>query len=233
MRLLIAAIAACFLSACQVAHYSAVKEGKFYGKLNVRWIGEDNFIFYQNREQPFYFERHDGTKIVPNSIYTDGGSIPGFVRGLPGLSPWGVAPSFIIHDWLFEAHKRKLPGYEAYTLQDTAQIMSECTKTLMKSRPKKKTEGAGDVSEASVKKRKFAMYAMYVAVKSWVARGIWDKPPGTLPPEEEPSAEIKADVARNQVPARQLRNAIGGSKQWEQVAPESPPQPPAPSLRRR
>ena len=43
--------------------------------------------------------------IVPDVMSTDGGSVPQVFSGIPGLSPWGLGPAYIIHDWLFEVRR--------------------------------------------------------------------------------------------------------------------------------
>jgi hypothetical protein len=51
------------------------------------------------------------TAIVPETMYTDGGSVPQILWGIPGLSPWALGPAYIIHDWIFLVHsiERCLP----------------------------------------------------------------------------------------------------------------------------
>lgn len=37
-------------------------------------------------------------------MYTDGGSISRIAQVFRGLNPWGYAPSYMIHEWVFTAH---------------------------------------------------------------------------------------------------------------------------------
>src|SRR5262249_41845045 len=47
------------------------------------------------------------TPIVPEDMFTTGGSVPRVFCSIPGLSPWGLGPAYIIHDWLFFVHRCK------------------------------------------------------------------------------------------------------------------------------
>lgn len=149
------------LTGCASYHYSKVKTGELHGKLVVQWYDYDKFIFVPDQTDPLTFVRHNSTQITPNKMYTDGGSIPRPLWGIRGFSPMGYAPAFIIHDWLFVMHHCKLPGYEAYDLDNSALIMSEVMKTLMED-PK-----YGEKSEV-------VLYSMYEAVRSSVAESFWD-----------------------------------------------------------
>jgi hypothetical protein len=91
-------------------------------------------------------------------MYTDGGSIPRPLWAFRGYSPWGYAPAFIVHDWLFEMKHCHLPGSEKLTAEDAATIMSEIMKTMM---------------EQSIPD-KFTLYAMYEAVRSPIAIKVWE-----------------------------------------------------------
>ena len=93
------------MSGCGYVQYQTTDQGEFGGKLEVRWIEPNNFLFIPAENDPFYFSRKkDGRRIQPKAMYTDGGSIPQLIWGVPGYSPWGYAPAYIIHDWIFVAH---------------------------------------------------------------------------------------------------------------------------------
>ena len=181
------------LSGCAANHYAKTPLGKFYGQTQLEWRSDREFIFHQDLSRPFYFERANGEKIIPKSIFTDGGTIPRPLWSFHGYSPWEYGPAFIIHDWLFAAHQCGAPGYEKYTVDDAAQIMSECIKTLMETQPK------------IVQKNPTIMYRMNLAVKSFVAKRSWnagDCPP--QPPEvieeqlEQTQAKLKRQAPRSQ-----------------------------------
>jgi hypothetical protein len=148
------------ITGCASYHYSKVKTGELHGKLIVQWYDYDKFIFVPDQTSPLTFVRHNSTQITPDKMYTDGGSIPRPLWGIRRFSPWGYAPAFIIHDWLFVMHHCKLPGYEAYDLDKTALIMSEVMKTLMED-----PEYGG--------KSKATLYSMYEAVRSSIAEDYW------------------------------------------------------------
>jgi hypothetical protein len=95
-------------------------------------------------------------------MYTDGGSIPRPFRVFKHYSPWGYAPAFIVHDWLFHMRHCQLPGYEKYDVEGAAWIMSEVMKTMME-------------QDEEVATDKLALYAMFEAVRSPVAAKLWNQ----------------------------------------------------------
>jgi hypothetical protein len=120
---------------CASQSYRNTPPGKFIGELDVRWVENDYFVFLPNKDKPFKFIRTDGSTIQPGTMYTDGGSIPRFLWGIKGYSPWGYAPAYIIHDWLFEA---KHCGYEPdskYSFKDSIDVMAEGMKAVMERNP--------------------------------------------------------------------------------------------------
>ncbi|MFM9959071.1 MAG: DUF1353 domain-containing protein [Phycisphaerales bacterium] len=166
MRLLALLLSPIFFlaSACSSLHYSKVKPGTLKGRLVVEWIGHDDFVFIPDPESPLRFIRHDDTVIAPKRMRTDGGSIPRPLWAFRSYSPWGYAPAFIVHDWLFEAHHLNDPEYDHFTLEESALVMSEVMKTMMEKNLKEKGE----------RPEEFVMYSMYLAVKSSIARSWWD-----------------------------------------------------------
>jgi hypothetical protein len=151
--------------------YGKLRAGRFVGVPTLKWDGPDSFIFMPDASQPFYFERADGRKIQPTQMQTDGGSIPYVFRALSKFSPWSFGPAFIIHDWLFVAHKRGIAPDTDWTLDSSAIVMAECIKTLMTS---------GFVrfsgSTAILDKNEDTLFLMYLAVKSIFADSLWNKP---------------------------------------------------------
>lgn len=158
--------------------------GKVSGLLMIFWIREDEFIYYPFHGDPLIYTlprelKHlapDG-QIRPGAIYTDGGSIPRALRNIAGLSPWGYAPAYIVHDWLFVAHHciehervgehdaRDLEEVEKIrevTFKDSADILAGVVEAL--------------VVQKKVPKRAIAPGAIYSAVDSHIARRIWDNP---------------------------------------------------------
>ena len=83
--------------------------GKFSGSYCLQPIGPRLFNYLPNDSDPFTYVCNDGTVIQPQTMQTDGATIPWPVRGLPGYDPWDWPAGAIIHDWLYEAHHRGLP----------------------------------------------------------------------------------------------------------------------------
>ena len=76
---------------------------------------------------------------------------------IPPYSPWGYAPGYIIHDWVFEAHRC---GNDDISFEESAVILGDAIKTLMEN--------------DCAPKNKFGAYSIYQAVRSPVARAAWD-----------------------------------------------------------
>jgi len=101
------------LAACGWVDYDALPEGRIKGTVFVMWVGEGSstegagkFVYVPNPRDPLRLERGEGAtpaEIRPEMIYTDGGSIPKPGQMFKGFSPWGYAPAYMIHDWLFVA----------------------------------------------------------------------------------------------------------------------------------
>ena len=102
------------LSACGQVDYQNVDAGTFSGNLLVMWLGEGSssagdgkFLFVPNTNDPLTFTWTDGKgrerSIRPQMMYTDGGSIPRIGQVFNGFGPWGYAPAYMVHDWLYVA----------------------------------------------------------------------------------------------------------------------------------
>lgn len=141
--------------------YAMTQPGLLKGKLLVQWVAADQFIFLPDTENPLTFTRSDGTVIQPQRMFTDGGSIPPALRALKSYSPWGFAPAFIVHDWIFTLKHCKIPGYETYDLDGAASVMSEVMKTLMQD---PRYGGANPLVH----------YSFHEAVQSPTARRYWE-----------------------------------------------------------
>ena len=154
--------AAMALSACGGSEaYRSTAQGKFQGDLDVRWVRNDFFLFVPSKDNPLTFTRANGRKITPGVIYTDGGSIPQFLWGVKGFSPWGYAPAYVIHDWLFEAQHCKYEPDKQFTFGQAADVLAEGLKTIME-------------ADTEVKNY-FVFDSVYLAVQSPIARKRWDE----------------------------------------------------------
>jgi Protein of unknown function (DUF1353) len=154
----------CILVTCGCAsrHYERTQLEDLKGKTVVEWRKPNLFAYKPDKEQPVVFVRKSGDTIIPEAMFTDGGSIPRQFWILRNYSPWGYGPAFIVHDWLFHMQNCKKPGYEKYSLEEAATIMSDVMKTMM--------ENPGfDYGS------KTAMYSMYKAVQTPSARHAWNE----------------------------------------------------------
>jgi len=181
-RLLVALACVCvLLSGCAGVTYRRTSVGEFSGQLDVRWIKPDRFIYMPNPDDPLRFVTSDRRAIVAGTMYTDGGSIPRLFWGVPGYSPWGYAPAYIVHDWLFAAHHCALPAYADVTFDDSARVLAEAIKTLMET----------DLAPRDAT----TLWAIHAAVQTPIAKKLWDAPdhcdrPAHPAAESQPIGEL-------------------------------------------
>lgn len=164
------------LAGCVSSSYEATAPGTFKGSVVVLWVGEGSgqagdgkFLFVPDPDEPLIFKRPDGEVIQPGLMYTDGGSIPPIGQLFNGFSPWGYAPAFMIHDWLFVARHCIVDGMPTpeheklrhVDFDDQSEIMAEAIKGLVES--------------GKVKRNDFAGATITGAVDSVVARQKWDE----------------------------------------------------------
>lgn len=167
MRIAAVLMLVLLLTGCSSKAYRETDEGKFSGALDVRWVKNDYFLFLPNKDDPFRYTRKDGTTIRPGIMYTDGGSIPRFLWGIKGYSPWGYAPAYIIHDWLFEAQHCGYKPDNKYSFDDSVTVMAETMKALM---------------ETHTEFRDYFVFdSVVAAIGTPIAKRLWDsgecKPP--------------------------------------------------------
>ena len=164
-KVLAVLVATLFLSGCTDwffnRFYSKTDTGELKGKIIVEWIDQDRFIFIPDPKKPLTFRRKNNEIIKPGRMYTDGGTIPAALRAVKSYSPWGYAPAFIIHDWLFVMKACHLDGFEKYTLDKAATVLAEVMKTVMEN---PKFGGPN----------KLVHYSMYEAVRSKAAKDYWE-----------------------------------------------------------
>lgn len=171
------ALATTGLSACSHVDYDQVEPGTFEGSLTLLWVGESQrglgdgtFVFVPNRT-PLSFHRADPEAtvevITPQIMYTDGGSIPQLAQALNGFSPWGYAPAYMVHDWLFVARKclndnaatDAEQAIEGMTFRESARVAAEAIKTL--------------IDEGKVQTNDVAPQAISNAVASGISHRLW------------------------------------------------------------
>jgi len=149
-----------FTTGCASLHYKKINSGTLKGKLLVQWIDYDKFIFTPSKNDPLVFIRYNQKEIKPGKMYTDGGSIPRALWVLKSYSPWGYAPAYIIHDWLFEMKHCGLQGNEEYDHKIAANVLAEVVKTLMED-----SRYGGE--------NKLVLYTLHKAVSSDIAKSLW------------------------------------------------------------
>ena len=169
------------LSACGQVDYQNVDAGTFRGNLLVMWLGEGSssagdgkFLFVPNTNDPLTFTWTDGKgrerSIRPQMMYTDGGSIPKIGQVFNGFGPWGYAPAYMVHDWLYVARHCNVdqtPTPAEATVadiafDDSAVILAASIKAL--------------IAAGRVKQNDFAASTISGAVAGPIARNLWDKP---------------------------------------------------------
>lgn len=143
------------------ALYDRTDVGELKGRIIVQWIEQDKFEFVPDPADPLIFKRRNGETIQPMRMFTDGGSVPPALRAIKSYSPWGYAPAFIVHDWLFVMKQCNLPGNDQYDVDKAATIMAEAMKTVMEN---PKFGGP----------KKLVHYSMYEAVRSRTAHDYWN-----------------------------------------------------------
>ncbi|MER9301066.1 hypothetical protein NKI38_32115 [Mesorhizobium sp. M0621] len=167
------------VAGCSSIDFQKLTTGKLSGSLFVMWVGEGNnsgdgnFLFVPDPRDPLIFHRADpsspGGTIQPGLMYTDGGSIPKIAQVFKGLSPWGYAPAYMIHDWVFIAHhcivdgstENRFDQVRRIEFDDSSAILGEAIKALITARQ----VAPDDVAPG----------AITAAVGSAVAKNLWDE----------------------------------------------------------
>ena len=134
----LAALAAAPLAGCATwINYGDISgDNELKGRVRVDWVREDKFIYRKTIGDALSFRpSFMTTPIVPDEMYTDGGSVPRVFWSIPGLSPWALAPAYIIHDWIFFVHRCNPPNVpdevRNITFRQSALILAEIGKALV------------------------------------------------------------------------------------------------------
>ena len=155
--------------------YERLGVGSFSGRLVVEWNGFDfendrpTFIFRPDPAAPFRYTTSSGRVFEPRLMDTDGGTIPLILHGIKKFSPWGYAPAYVIHDWLFVAHKCGVTPDNDVSFAQSADILGEAIKTLM-------VVGHADYDGTTkvFPKAEDTLYLIHLAVGSSIAKRMWD-----------------------------------------------------------
>lgn len=156
--------------------YEELGIGRFGGYLTLIWNDMDDFIFVPDPKEPLLYVTSDrftmpNRTIAPRLMHTDGGSIPRLLRGFSKkYSSWGYAPAFILHDWIFTAHKCFRAPDTDFTLKDAALLMAEAMKTMMEI-----GYTQYDGNSLKLSKAKDTLLLMYLAVSSVFAKNVWEQ----------------------------------------------------------
>lgn len=208
------ALALCLCSCASERFYQSVDgTGVITGRPCVEWRQPNKFVYVRSKNPSFSFKRPNGELIRPGNIETDGGSIPRFLWSQKGFSPWSYAPAYLVHDWMYEAHRRKVPaGIDAngqdifYTKSQADWIMAEIIKCQME-----------NPSEFNTKKSVGHLRKIYWAVSQF-GKTAWNAE--AHPIEDEPMASFVTDTLKN-LP---LLPALGSLKNELTPLPEKPAQ---------
>lgn len=210
--MLMLVLSALMLVGCLAHHaYENSSTGKFEGVVDIRWLRPDRFLYVPNRADPLRFTTADGRVFEPKPMYTDGGSIPRLLWSVPGYSPWGMGPAYIVHDWLFMAHHCSTPGYDQVSFEESSRVMGAAIKTLMEA----------DI----VPKDETLFFNVVEAVKSPVAEHMWKKGECELPSEAIAygSAGAARESLRSQAAMLDQKAEAAESRLKSGPAPESSP----------
>jgi hypothetical protein len=151
--------------------YGTLPTGRFTGRPTVQWNGMDSFIFLEDTATPFTYQTASARLIRPRTIITDGGSTPRFLHALKNFSPRGYGPAYVIHDWLFVAHRKSLKPDHDWRFEDTATALAESIKTLMEI-----GFVAADGNTVKLDKAEDTLYLIYKAVLTPIAHDFWNAP---------------------------------------------------------
>lgn len=214
---------------CATYSYETTPAGRLEGQLLVVWVGEDHFVYWPAPEDPLRFHlspelaRRTGVDVVrPGLMYTDGGSIPRQLRSLRGFSPWGYAPAYIVHDWIFRAHHcvvhrpdllndpkdgAEYAKVAKFDFDASVEVLAEVMKTLM------------DVDK-TVAKNTAAFDAISFAVETPFVARVWDDgdPASCRPVDDEHRRKVERALAGSSG-LRMFSSRIGAPGR---PAPEAP-----------
>lgn len=139
--------------------------GKFENLGNIRlcWMLPETFLFMPHATHPFAFSRSNGQRVEPRRMFTDGGSVPHLVQWYADLNPWGYAPAYLLHDWLYDQHHCEVARSavtKSYSFEDANAMLLEAIATL--------------VAMKVCPSDDLAVSLINLAVSSPVARALWD-----------------------------------------------------------
>lgn len=173
------------------ASFTTFGDGILRGRVLVQWDRQDEFIYVKASNPLSFRPSFMDTDIVPETMYTDGGSVPQILWGIPGLSPWALGPAYIIHDWIFLVHRCNLsapPAVKAITFDQSAQILAEVGKSLV---------DAGLIKDNRLEQIVWAIRTRY-------ALSLWER----APTAKECGTPVVATTARKRLGLRQSQTVV-------------------------
>ncbi|MEP2531886.1 hypothetical protein [Shimia sp.] len=218
MRVLLSFFCLSILMGCGSVDYENAPVGRFKGSLLVMWVSEEKFVFVPAPGAPLRFERNNASAslpvIMPEMMYTDGGSIPRAARLFQGFSPWGYAPAYMVHDWIFVARHCLTDGdatpaeqgVAQMTFQESAEVIAEAIQTLIFERKVQKSDVAPRVVSGAV--------AGPISYNRWTIKGACE--------EDRVSEQHRAEVEAA------LNQLAGKSSADEIILPGDPGEPGVP-----
>lgn len=204
-----------FLAACGYVDYDDAPVGRLDGALFVMWVGEGGssgdgkFVFVPDPNDRLTLIRSAPNatlrEVRPEMMYTDGGSIPKIGQLFNGFSPWGYAPAYMVHDWLFVARQclnddmatPEEKKVAAMSFQESAEVIAEAIRTL--------------VATGRVRKNDVAAQTISNTVAGPIARARWTVTGACADSrvsEEDRAAAEAAIPGSSQVRLRGLRRTL-------------------------
>ena len=213
---------AVLLSSCASQQfYDKVQVGTIKNSPHVKWVGPNKFELVVRADAPFEFQRYNGEVIRPLAINTDGGSVPRQFWDMRGMSPWTYAPGYLVHDWLYEAHRQgnRHAGYSKegekrfYDQEQADWILAEVIKTQMESDKK---------AEDDPKPRRLKL--IYLAVKAFGKKAFNGQSNPVAQPEVLAQASNAAGSAVGMLVPAVITDALDMVKSEAGMAPSEPKQ---------
>jgi hypothetical protein len=159
-------LATLLLTACGTWIQDDIPDGMLSGVVTIEWDRQDNFIYRPEPPKALSFQpsfwKNSNMRITPTLMYTDGGSIPRFFWNIPGLSPWGFGPAYVIHDYIFAVHRCGWndPVVSQISFEQSAEVLAEVGKALIE---------LGLIKDD-------ALNAIVWGVRTQYARNLWNTP---------------------------------------------------------
>ncbi len=185
-------LATLLLAACGTWIHDDIHDGDFRGVATVEWVGQDYFVYRPDPKRALSFQpsfwKNTTMRITPTLMFTDGGSIPRFFWNIPGLSPWGFGPAYVIHDYIFTVHRCGWndPAVSQITFEQSAEVLAEVGKALIE---------LGLIKDD-------ALDAIIWGVRTHYARSLWDTPGDPIKDCAKPKSFARGVViARFEIPS--------------------------------